>query len=70
MFSMKCKETSTIVWESQRTFIATQDLFREEEPLKCKFLRGSMKKEANTQVSSNYPSKQVFYCLILVGYAL
>ena len=47
-----------------------QDLYQEEEPLKCKFQQESTSKEVNIQVLNNYHSKQVLFNLILVGYAL
>lgn len=63
MFWTKWKEISTTVWVFLRTFIVIQDWFQEEEPLKWKSLQELMKKVANTQVSNNFHSKQVFFYL-------
>lgn len=67
---MKWKEISTTVWVFLRTFTAIQDWFQEEEPLKWKSLQELMKKVAKLQVLNNFHSKQVFFLLNSVGYAL
>ncbi len=59
MFWMKCKEIFMIAWVFQRIFIVIQDLFQVEELQKCKSHPELTNKVANTQVLSNFRSKQV-----------
>ena len=59
MFLMRWRETSTIVWVSQRTSTLIQDFYLVEELSRWKFPQESMKKPANMKESNSFHSEQV-----------